>query len=245
MEFDTSVFEGRTRFPSTAWEMLTRIGRNDASPAEMEALAAAYWRPVYRFIRAVWKKPVEDAKDLTQQFFAEVFDPGFVKRADPARGNFRKFVLASLRHFLSNQERAGRTARRGGGRPVLSLDAAPCADLEELAEPGIDPEEAFNRAWAAEILGKAIGQLEGDYVAAGKSVWFRTFQEWHLSPDPDADFTLKNLAEKLGITEFDVRNYLTACRRDLRRLCMVLVQQTVSDPAELDAEMTLLFWRKP
>jgi len=234
---DTGVFAGRSQFPSTAWEMLTRIDAKPLTTDEVSALAARYWRPVYRFIRAVWKKPVEDAKDLAQEFFATVFDREFLAQADPRRGNFRQFLLASLRNFLKNDDRAARAQKRGGGVVTFSIDTGP-EELEELAEIR-DPDEAFNRAWASELLARAMARVEEDCRAAGKTAWFEAFRRHWFSDASHAD-----IAAALGISEFDVRNYLTAGLRDLRRACRDLVQETV-DPAAVEDELALLFWRKP
>src|SRR3990167_1797868 len=98
---DTSVGGGRAEFPSTVWDDLRRAGDPDA----FNELVKAYWRPVYHYVRFARKKPHEDAKDLTQEFFATIFAPAFIARSDPERGSFRSFVLSSLRNFLANEER--------------------------------------------------------------------------------------------------------------------------------------------
>ena len=41
---------------------------------------------------------------------------------DPARGRFRGFLCASVRHFLSNERDRARSLKRGGARPPISLD---------------------------------------------------------------------------------------------------------------------------
>jgi RNA polymerase sigma-70 factor (ECF subfamily) len=229
---ETSIGAGQSQFPTTLW--LDR----PLSDEELAALAGRYWRPVYRFIRAVWRKPVEDAKDLTQEFFATVFDRDFLSKADPRRGNFRQFLLASVRNFLKNDARATSAEKRGGARVTVSLDA------EDLAEPaaGQDPDDIFNRAWGSELLQRALALLESDYRARGKAVWFETFREHWFG---DAQPTYRDIAARHGISEFDVRNYLVAGMRDLRRICRSLVLETVKDPAAVDEEMELLFWKLP
>jgi DNA-directed RNA polymerase specialized sigma24 family protein len=66
----------------------------------------------------------EDASDLTQAFFALFLEKRYLKSVDAARGKFRTFLLASMKHFLANEWDKSQALKRGGGARVLSLDAA-------------------------------------------------------------------------------------------------------------------------
>ena len=78
---------------------------------ELAGLCAAYWFPVYAFIRRKGNGP-ESASDLTQEFFAILLEGDALAKLDRSRGRFRSFLLAACTHFLSN---AGTTSelRRG------------------------------------------------------------------------------------------------------------------------------------
>ena len=65
----------------------------------LTALCETYWYPLYAFLRSRGH-PAEDAEDLTQAFFARLLEKRSLRHADPARGRFRSFLLASVRHFL-------------------------------------------------------------------------------------------------------------------------------------------------
>ena len=45
----------------------------------------------------------EDAQDLTQSFFARLLEKRYLGQVGPQKGKFRSFLLAALRHFLSDQ----------------------------------------------------------------------------------------------------------------------------------------------
>jgi DNA-directed RNA polymerase specialized sigma24 family protein len=69
---DTAI-EGLQRdFPSTLWtQVLQAHGRDEElRRSAWEELARKYWKPVYAYVRAAWARSNEDAKDLTQDFFA-------------------------------------------------------------------------------------------------------------------------------------------------------------------------------
>lgn len=81
-------------------------------PACMEATSrciAAYWWPVFYFLRAKGY-PLHRAEDLTQEFFLRFCQRGWIEPADPQRGRFRTFLLTILTRFLADQgtERAPR-----------------------------------------------------------------------------------------------------------------------------------------
>ena len=96
--------------------------RADRQSADALArLCEIYWHPVYALIRRQGHTPKEST-DLTQEFFTRVLEKNYFQSADPARGRFRAFLCASVRHFLSNERDRARTLKRGGNQPVLSLD---------------------------------------------------------------------------------------------------------------------------
>jgi hypothetical protein len=54
------------------------VAARSAEPEErqraLEVLIAAYWKPVYKYIRLRWEKDNEQAKDLTQEFFFHLLE---------------------------------------------------------------------------------------------------------------------------------------------------------------------------
>ncbi len=229
MSQETSIGAGQSRFPSTAWDLLA----GGPSEAEYSALAARYWRPVYRFIRTAWRRPVEEAKDLTQEFFASVFDKDFLGSADPARGNFRKFLLGALRNFLRNRERDAAALKRGGGRASVPIDLLP----EDEADPdALPPETAFDRAWAGELLRRAVDRLKAALEGAGRPERFAAFRRHELE-----GASYREVAAELGLSEREVSSHLISAGRELRRICTELVRETVRNPAEVEAELAELF----
>src|SRR5438046_2688346 len=65
-EKDTAIQEGGSRFPATAWSLLSRL-RDPRDPRVQEYLnrmIEMYWRPIYKYVRIAWKRSNEDATHL-------------------------------------------------------------------------------------------------------------------------------------------------------------------------------------
>src|SRR6516225_2702057 len=188
------------RFPTTHWSLVVAAGGR-AGPDARDALAelcAAYWYPVYAFIRRKGHGP-DAALDLTQDYFARLLEKGTVAAADPVRGRFRSFLLADCTFFLADRRDRDRARRRGGGRPVLSIDARD-AEGRFLREPSHDrtPERLFERDWALALIARAFDSLERHYAETGRSELFRRLRPL-VASDPDAA-PRAAVAAELGLT---------------------------------------------
>ena len=95
----------------------------------------------------------EDARDLTQAFFAKLLEKRDLRSAHPARGRFRTFLLSSMKNFLASEWRKEHALKRGGGFSLLSLDFDSAEDSYGL-EPAHDlsPDVIYERRWALSVL---------------------------------------------------------------------------------------------
>ena len=117
-------------FPTTHWSRVA-ARRRPPTPEARAALAelcAAYWYPIYAFIRRKGHD-ADEALDLTQDYFARLLEKGTVAAADPAKGRFRSFLLADCRFFLADRRDRDRAlqARRGPAGRSRSTPATPRA----------------------------------------------------------------------------------------------------------------------
>jgi DNA-directed RNA polymerase specialized sigma24 family protein len=110
-------------FASTRWSLVLEAGRGDAPEcqAALAALCQIYWYPLYAYVRRSGHA-ADEAKDLTQEFFARLLEKHYLRAADSERGRFRSFLLTALNRFLSKERHRARALKRGGGRRMLSLD---------------------------------------------------------------------------------------------------------------------------
>ncbi len=115
---------GAAQFANTHWSIVLSAGdkRNPTRALQsLEKLCRVYWLPLYTYIRRQGESPA-DAQDLTQEFFARLLEKNFLGSVDQTKGRFRSFLLASLKHFLSNERDRQRAQKRGGGQAPLPLD---------------------------------------------------------------------------------------------------------------------------
>src|SRR5881394_1833868 len=120
------------RFRTTNWSLVFAAG---GSADALNDLCARYWTPVYAFARRCGLDRT-DAEDLTQAFFSRLVEHRDVERADPRRGKFRSFLLASLKHFMSNERDRAKAKKRGGDWVHVELDFA-------TADEALTPDQLF------------------------------------------------------------------------------------------------------
>ena len=229
------------RFESTHWSVVLAADRNDdtASHAALARLCQTYWYPLYAFVRRRGCGP-EDAQDLTQAFFAHLLENHAFATTDRAKGKFRSFLLASLRHFLASEwERA--SAQKRGGRcehVPLELDAA---EVRYEREPidAASPDRLFDRNWALTLLERAMVRLRDEQCAAGHAERFDRLRE-RLTGEPDAR-RYAALAADLGLSEAAVKMIVSRLRRRYGELLREEIAQTVSRPEGVAEEIRHLF----
>jgi len=233
-------------FPSTRHSILREARSSDPETKRrgFEALAAAYWKPVYKYLRFRGRTSVEDAEDLTQGFFARAYEKGFFDSYDPARSRFRTFLRVCLDGFVANDRAAARSLKRGGGAPVLSLDFA-TAEGEIVQHPpavGTDPEEYFRREWVRSVFAQAVTALRARAREEGKDTALRLFERYDLEgPDAAEKLTYAGLAEEMGLPVTQVTNHLAWARREFRRAALHVLEAHCGSDEEYRAEVLDLF----
>lgn len=232
--------ESLTRtFEPTRWSLVLRArGKDDpARKQALEALARAYWYPLYAFLRRRGRE-VEDAQDLTQDFFARLLDGTLLSAADPSRGKFRTLLISGLKNMDSNAWRASKAQKRGGGMIVpLESDLAEARWLADSSSE-IQPELAFDRAWANTVMDRASVQLREEFVASGKHALFdELFPRLNGSGGTGS---LAEVAQRLGMTEAAVKMSLLRMRQRFGDSLRAEISQTVGSHEEVQDELRYL-----
>src|SRR5690348_978617 len=101
---DRAVVARNHVFATTHWSVVLKAGEEHSreGQAALEKLCRTYWFPLFAFSRRKGHTE-EDAKDLTQQFFARLLERKDFQTVDARKGKFRTFLLTAFTHFLSNE----------------------------------------------------------------------------------------------------------------------------------------------
>lgn len=178
--------------------------------------------------------PRHDAQDLVQGFLERLLERRDLDTLSPEKGRLRTFLLTALRNFTIKQAERDKASKRGGGRPLLPLDAE---EAERLSLPDLSaesPEAAFDRQWARTVLSRALGRLREEHCARNKDAFFEA-----LAPFLEGAGTneYESAAMKLGMKKGAVAVAVHRMRGRLQELLRAEVLQTVGSHAEAEAEL--------
>ncbi len=222
-------------FLPTRWSVVIAAGRGKPAEATraLEELCVAYWYPLYAFVRRAGHG-AHDAQDLTQEFFARLLARNDLAAVDRARGKFRSFLLAALKHFLANEWDRAHALKRGGGQAVLSLDAD-SAEERYAHEPAdtVSADQLYDRRWALTMLEQSLARVRDECAAEGNARLFAAIKGT-LSGDatPHAE-----IAARLGMSEGAVAVAIHRLRKRCREALRTLIAETVNTDADVDEEL--------
>lgn len=249
MPQDTQIGGPGGKFPATRWSAV-RASRSE-NPAErnraLEAIIAAYWKPLYKYLRIRWSKSNEDAKDLTQAFFTRLIEKEYLGDFDPSKARLRTFLRICLDHFVANESKAAGRLKRGGSAPHVPLDFE-AAEVElERAKPPLyassSPEridEFIEKEYLRSLFGGAVENLRRFCESRGKQIHFRLFESYDLEDGEPHRPSYAQLATKYGIAVTDVTNYLAFARREFRRIALEKLREMTSSDEEFRREARAL-----
>jgi RNA polymerase sigma-70 factor (ECF subfamily) len=237
---NAEVPDGARQFRSTHWSVVLAAGDSQSTQTSqaLESLCRSYWYPLYSLVRRQgWN--VHDSQDLTQAFFAYLLEKKAFGKADPAKGKFRSFLLASLKNFLNNERDRAQRLKRGGGIEILPLEFQQGEERYSL-EPASQesPETLFERQWAQTVVEQVVKQLEEEFSTAGFEKRFATLKDFLLGEPSDTSYA--DAAEKLGISVSAVTSAIHRMRSRFRDLFRHEIANTVEQPEETDDEIRYL-----
>jgi RNA polymerase sigma factor (sigma-70 family) len=224
-------------FPTTAWSVISKAAGSLSTDAQaaLASLCEAYWQPLYRYAQ-VRGYSAEDARDLTQGYFAVLLEKEYLADVRPREGRFRSFLLSSFMNFLSKERDRTRALKRGGGKVPLPLEAFPGeGGLPREAVDALTPEAVFERQWALAVLERALERLRRDSVVAGREAEFERLSAYLTGREPREPY--RDVALELGTNEGAVKAMVHRLRRRYGRLLREVIAETVADPKDVDEEL--------
>jgi RNA polymerase sigma factor (sigma-70 family) len=225
-------------FTTTHWSVvLAAQGETPAAQRALETLCRTYWRPIYGFVRRQGVGP-EQAKDLTQGFFALLLERRDLNAVRQEKGRLRSYLLTSLKHFLTNEHNRAMAIKRGEGQRLIPLE-----DLHERERVGFEPAETlpadqiYERRWALSVLDQVLARLGDEYRAAGPASagLFDRLQK-SLTDEPGRPSPAET-AREFGMTENAVRQASYRLRQRYRQLLHEEIAHTVMVPGDIEDEL--------
>jgi RNA polymerase sigma factor (sigma-70 family) len=227
----------QTRFATTSWTkvLAAREAPSGEARQALESLCRVYWYPLYAYVRRQGEGP-EDARDLTQAYFAELLEKGYLEDYDPQRGRFRVFLVASMKHFLAKQREKAHAWKRGGRAEVVSIDAQEVENRYRY-EPAdrLNPEQVFERRWAFTVLERALGRLRREQEDSERGREFARVEGFLTGQETQAHY--RDVALELGTSEGAVKATVHRLRRRFGQLLRAEIAETVSSVDEVNDEV--------
>jgi len=223
-------------FTTTHWSVVLQAqGESAAAHEALEKLCRTYWRPIYGFVRRQGIG-AEEAKDLTQGFFALLLERRDLNAVRQEKGRLRSYLLTSLKHFLTNERNRAIAIKRGAGQQLIPLE-----DLRERERIGFEPAETlpadqiYERRWALSVLDHVMARLGDEYRAAGNIQLFDRLQK-SLTDEPDRP-SPADTAREFGMTDSAVRQASCRLRQRYRELLREEIAHTVMAPGDIEDEL--------
>jgi RNA polymerase sigma-70 factor (ECF subfamily) len=223
-------------FTTTHWSVV--LEAQTESPAAQEALeklCRTYWRPIYGFVQRQGIGP-EEAKDITQGFFADLLERRSLSAVRREKGRFRSYLLGALKHFLADERRRAVAIKRGKGQRLIPLEELTADERIEMepADP-VTPEQIYERRWASTLLERVLSRSKDEYRAAGNATLFDSLKQ--LLPDEPGAPSQADIAAQLGMTENAVRQAFHRFRQRYQLLLREEIAHTVATPGDIEDEL--------
>ncbi len=231
-----SIVPGQREFAETRWSLVHAARDEAALTRASKALAELcrdYWYPLYAFVRRQGCT-AHEAQDLTQDFFARLLEKDWLDGVDRNRGRFRSWLLAAMKHFLSNERDKQQALKRGGGVTLISIDDAD-AEQRYAHEPAdtVSADQLYDRRWALTMLEQSLARVREACAREGKTALFDELKGT-LS---GGGASHAEIATRLGMSEGAVSVAIHRLRQRSRAALRSLIAETVDTHAEVEAEM--------
>ena len=231
-----SVQNGAVAFTTTHWSVVLEAqGESPAAQQALENLCRTYWRPIYSFVQRQGIGP-EEAKDITQAFFADLLEHRSLTAVRREKGRFRSFLLGALKHFLADERRRAVAIKRGKGQRLIPFEEV-AADEWTKMEPAdpVTAEQIYERRWASTVLERVLSRSKDEYGAAGNAALFDSLKQ--LLPDEPGAPSQADIAAQLGMTENAVRQAFHRFRHRYQSLLREEIAHTVATPSDIEDEL--------
>jgi len=226
-----------TEFPKTQWSLIELV--TNESPAgsreQMGRLLNLYREPMFVHLKFKGVSP-EHAEDLIQDFMIEILNNDLLAIADPKKGKFRTLLLTALDRFVISRHRYDTAAKRSPG-DISSLDAM---ETDQVNASAHSPGSAFDRAWALDVLAKALARMEEQCNEEGQADRWVVFESRIVGPllDDATPPDYADLAEAAGLAnEKAAMNLLITGKRQFARILREQIRDYITRSADTSTQI--------
>jgi DNA-directed RNA polymerase specialized sigma24 family protein len=226
-------------FPETEWSQLSRalqLRAADKDP-ELNEFLGRYWRPAFHYVRTIRRLSIADAEDLTQGFFTMFLARFDLEQLTPERGSFRGLLKVALRRFVATVERKQYNRAELERDPQFIEEAWAASS----SEPGLTPDEAFEKKRAEIVLEAALQAVEKELLESGRQLYFAVFRDYCFSEREHISY--ESVAALHQLKADDVRNYLRVVRQRLRVAVRRLLRDYLFPGEDIESELARVFAR--
>jgi len=231
-----STQNGAVAFTTTHWSVVLEAqGPTPAAEEALEKLCRTYWRPIYGFVRRQGVGP-EEAKDLTQGFFALLLERRDLDTVRKEKGRLRSYLLTSLKHFLASEQRRAMAIKRGKGQRLVPLEELTAKERIEM-EPAehLSADRLYERRWALTLMEQVLRRLKDEYCEAGNAALFDSLKQ--LLPDELGTPSRAEIALQLGMTDNALRQAFHRFRHRYQVLLREEISHTVAIASDIEDEL--------
>ncbi len=193
-------------FPATHWTEIAAIRANQhpESAAALENLCRTYLPAIENYMRWFRRLP-GDPHELANEFLAQFIHQDSLNRVDRTKGKFRNYVAGAIRYFLQNKWRG-----IANSPAYVEFDESFAAASSHTNFDG-----EFDRSFAHILVGNAIARTVERFAGSRIEAQIPILLPY-LGTDPPEE-TLRDVAQRLGITDDLIYQNLKRVRRELFR----------------------------
>jgi DNA-directed RNA polymerase specialized sigma24 family protein len=230
--------EGFAGFPPTQWSELGRAGVGDLHA--LDHLLRRYLPALKTHLVLKRRLQPDRADDLLQSFVADkVLMGDLLARADREKGKFRTFLLTALERYLISALRHETAKKRSPGEgSLLELD-----EYADDARVESDAAEAFDRAWARQVIREVLRRMQAECEASGRNDLWGIFEQRVVAPVLDGAVvgSYDQLTAQYGFqSAVQASNALITAKRMFARVLRAVVAEYAKDQREVDQELVEL-----
>jgi len=227
------------RFPSTHWSLIGRAcdGQDTMQRDALNQLLTRYWPALKTHL--VVKKRIDpnEADDLVQGFIEnKILERDLISAADSGRGRFRNLLATALDNYVANQMRSRGAAKREADRAV-SLDQEA---FEHCASTTGAAYDAFDVAWAREVLAEILRQMQAECNQSGREDVWAVFEVRVLAPilEGAEPLSYEQILDRFGFrSPTQASNALVTGKRMFGRIMRSVISEYAADASDIDTEI--------